>query len=82
MSFYGDGQEAEDGGAECYKHAALSDEPDVGGELEGLLSGQEQVYHVGNSSQEVAQRQVSDEEVHAVVELVVPPYGHQDSEVL
>lgn len=82
VSLYCDSQETEDGGTERNEHAPLSDEPEGGRELQGLLSGQEQVHQVGDAGQHVAQCQVADEVVHAVVEPVVSPYGHQHGEVL
>jgi len=77
-----DGQEAEGGCAEGHEHAPFSGQPLHRRQEVGVASRGEDVDHVGHTGQQVRQRQVPDEEVHAAVEALVPPESEQDRDVL
>lgn len=82
MSLDPDGQEAEGGGTEGHEHAAFSGQPLHRGQEEGPAPGGEVVHNVGHAGQQVRQRQVPDEEVHAAVEALVLAEGQEDHDVL
>ncbi len=78
----GDGQETDDGRRERDEDASLSQEPQQRRQLQRSGARQHDVQHVGESGQQVRQRQVAQQVVHGHVELLVLPDGHEHDQVL
>lgn len=76
-------QQAEDGGCQGHEQHALPEEPQGRGEAEGLVAGHADIDHVGCTSEQIAQGDVSNADVNPAAAVAdAGDDGHQHQEVL